>query len=213
MGFRFWVLGAGLSFTRTQNPTPNTRFHSSLIIPHSSFFLLVTQALNRVEARGLARGPDAEDQPDEDGDDEAGDDRPERYRGGQDGEEEGDYLADADGEDDADDAADEGQGHCLVKKLPDDVSPSRADGLSDAYLLRALGHRDEHDVHHADSADEQADRGDSDGEQADHRRDAVELLYDLVGGAEVKVIRLVELHAATTAQNLLRLVKRLAQLT
>src|SRR5205085_9264232 len=131
--------------------------HSSLIIPHSSFFLLVTQALNRVEARGLARGPDAEDQPDEDGDDKAGDDRPERYRGGQDGEEEGDYLADADGEDDADDAADEGQSHRLVEELSNYVAPSRADGLSDTYLLRALRDGDEHDVHHADAADEQAD--------------------------------------------------------
>src|SRR5205085_26288 len=67
----------------------------------------ITQTLNRVEARSLACGPDAEDEADEDRDDESGDDRPERYRRRQHGEEEGDDLADADGEDDADDAAEE----------------------------------------------------------------------------------------------------------
>ncbi len=37
-------------------------------------------------------------------------------------------------------------------------SPSaRADGLANADLLRPLGDGDEHDVHHADAADEQAD--------------------------------------------------------
>src|SRR5205085_12152379 len=42
--------------------------------------------------------------------------------------------------------------------------------------------------------------------------DAVELLDELVGGAEVEVVRLVELHAAPPPQYLLRLVERRAQL-
>ena len=50
--------------------------------------------------------------------------------------------------------------HGLDQELREDVAPPRADRLADADLARALGHRHEHDVHDADPADEQRDRGD-----------------------------------------------------
>ncbi len=43
-----------------------------------------------------------------------------------------------------------------------------ADGEADADLARPLGHRDQHDVHDADAADEQADAGDRRQEAGQH---------------------------------------------
>ena len=48
----------------------------------------------------------------------------------------------------------------LDQKLQQDRAPLGADGLADADLARPLGHRDEHDVHDADAADEQRQPGD-----------------------------------------------------
>ena len=61
---------------------------------------------------------------------------------------------------DADEPAEHREQDRLDDELADDVRPARPDRLADADLARALGDRHEHDVHHADPADEQRDRRD-----------------------------------------------------
>ena len=63
-------------------------------------------------------------------------------------------------DDDADERADDRQQHRLGDELHDDVGLGGADRLADADLARSLGDGDQHDVHDADAADEQAQRGD-----------------------------------------------------
>ena len=58
------------------------------------------------------------------------------------------------------DAAEQADRGRLEQELGQDAPPRGADRLADADLARALGDRDEHDVHHADAADEQRDAGD-----------------------------------------------------
>ena len=61
---------------------------------------------------------------------------------------------------DAQGSADEGEHQRLDKELHQDVTAARADGLQQADLFGALGHADQHDVHHADSADAEGERAD-----------------------------------------------------
>ena len=62
-----------------------------------------------------------------------------------------------------------------------------ARSLSRTPISVVLGDRNQHDVHHADAADEQAEAGKSDRDEHDHRKDGVEATHDLVGG-EVEVV-------------------------
>ena len=58
----------------------------------------------------------------------------------------------------------------LDQELQQHLALQRADREADADLARALGHRHEHDVHDADAADEQADRGDGAEQRGQHLR-------------------------------------------
>ena len=60
----------------------------------------------------------------------------------------------------------------LDQELQQHLPRPRADGQADADLARPLGHGDEHDVHDADAADEQADAGDG-GQQRGHHLGAM----------------------------------------
>ncbi len=55
---------------------------------------------------------------------------------------------------------DEGEGEAFEQELREDVAAARAEGLEQADLARALGDRDEHDVHDADAADAKRHRAD-----------------------------------------------------
>ena len=55
----------------------------------------------------------------------------------------------------ADNSAQRAKRHRLDQKLHEDVATLRADRFTNADLARPLGHADEHDVHHADSANQQ----------------------------------------------------------
>ena len=57
------------------------------------------------------------------------------------------------------DAADAGERDGLDEELEQHLAGAGADGEADADLAGALGDGDEHDVHDADAADEQADAG------------------------------------------------------
>ena len=67
-----------------------------------------------------------------------------------------------------DDAAEGGQHHRLDQELQQDVALQRADREPDADLARALGDRDQHDVHDADAAHQQADAGDGAEQRGQH---------------------------------------------
>ena len=60
----------------------------------------------------------------------------------------------------AEHATDPGEQRGLDEELREDVAVTGADRLADADLTGALGDGHQHDVHHADAADEQRDRGD-----------------------------------------------------
>ena len=85
-------------------------------------------------------------------------------------------------EQDADHSAEARQRDRLDEELIEDVPAARADRLADAYLTGPLVHRDEHDVHDPDAADEQrdpADRAEQERERAGHgaeRRERVVLI-------------------------------------
>ena len=66
----------------------------------------------------------------------------------------------ADTEGDAHEAPDEGERHRFDEELQQDVPPARPHCHAQANLTRALGDRNQHDVHDADAADEQRHRGD-----------------------------------------------------
>ena len=69
-----------------------------------------------------------------------------------------------DGDDDSQHATKKRQGHRFEEELTDDVALARADCFSNADFARALGDAHQHDVHHADAADQQTDSGDGDRE-------------------------------------------------
>ena len=62
------------------------------------------------------------------------------------------------GEQDADETAEGGKHHGLHQELQQHFALQGADGQTDADLPGAFGHRDQHDVHDADAAHQQADR-------------------------------------------------------
>ena len=87
----------------------------------------------------------------------------------------------------ADDSAEEGHGRRFDQELRHDVAAARAERLAHTDLARALGDRDQHDVHDDDAADDQRDSGerDEDGKEAgaDALPDADEGLVGIDGEA------------------------------
>src|SRR5947209_19241410 len=74
--------------------------------------------------------------------------------------------------------------------LHEDVSAAGADGFADANFLGALGDADEHDVHHANAADEQADGGDDEGEGDDGAGEILPEVGDQIGRSDLEVVGL-----------------------
>src|SRR5438132_14390411 len=106
-----------------------------------------------MQGGGFGGRVDAEEEADAGGDDQGGDDGggaddrvPAAERGQQ------DRAADADA--DADEAADQGDDRRFDQELQHDVARRGADRFPDADLAGPLGHRDEHDVHDPDAADD-----------------------------------------------------------
>ena len=107
---------------------------------------------------------------------------------------------------DADDAAGAGESHGFEKKLPGNVLAARPDRLAHADLARALGDGDQHDVHHAHSADQQANRAEHDHGEHDAADDVVELLHHLDLRLDGKIVRFVVGNVAAAAQHFADLV-------
>ena len=91
-------------------------------------------------------------------------------------------------ENDADDAADDGQKHRFEQELRQDVAVFRAEGFAQADLARALRHRDQHDVHDADAADEQRDRRHRDQEPRQRAGDRAERVGQRLLGLDGEVV-------------------------
>ena len=99
-----------------------------------------------------------------------------------------------------------------IRNWPNDVAAARAEGLANADLARALGDADQHDVHHADAAHQQAEAGDGDGDQPDQAGDAVELLDDLVRRGEAEIVLRAGRNTADFPQDVLHLLEGLLAL-
>src|SRR5690349_3697125 len=168
---RAWGGGDVVPSSHTPLPTP----------------LFVSQRLNRIQSRGLVCRDDAEQDAGERGHEEGDDHRPQRnvsrHRRKQ-GEERGYHGA----PDHAHDAADDREGRRLHEELPEDFPPRSPEGLADADLPGALGHRDHHDRHDAHAAHHEPDRREGEHDQTKHERDPVQLLEDLVLGNGGKVV-------------------------
>src|SRR6185436_19406742 len=115
------------------------------------------------------------------------------------------YLAGPDGQQHAKRTAEKRQHHRFEEKLPHDIAATRANRFANANLFRSLSHTNEHDIHHADTADQQAQTRDRNRNQSNHRRDAVKLFDKLVSRLNIEVIRIAKLHMTTAAQNFFRL--------
>ena len=153
------------------------------------------ERLDGVEAGGAAGREIAEDDADRrreqegDGDDLRVDDQ--RHL-----EELGGDRRQAEAEEDADDAAEQRQHHRLDQELHQHLAGFGADRQADADLARALGHRDQHDVHDADAADQQADAGDRRQQTGEHAGDAGEHAGDLRHVEDAEIVALADCRYA-----------------
>src|SRR5262249_48791410 len=110
-------------------------------------------------------------------------------------------------------AAGSGQRHRFQQELPGNVLAFRANRFADANFSRAFGHAHKHDVHHADSADEQSDRAQHHRAQVHHGHDVVELIDLLCRRGDRKIVFAVVGHVTTTTQDLRRFVHHQIQLS
>ena len=89
---------------------------------------------------------------------------------------------------DAEQAADAGEHDGLDQELLGDVAPLGAQGAADADLAGPLGDGRQHDVHDADAADQQRDRGDRAEDDAELPGRLLGLEQQVVGDDHVDVL-------------------------
>ena len=83
---------------------------------------------------------------------------------------------------DADRAGGDGDDRRLEDQLHEEIAMRRAERLAQADLAGALGHRDQHDVHHADGADRQGEHaagGEEDRDGGQDRSDQLDGVGDV----------------------------------
>src|SRR4029450_15312 len=148
--------------------------------------LFVAERFDRIEACGLARRPYSEDQTYRDRNHKTSYDSPCRNGCRQGGNQRDDDIAGADSQDDSENPAYSGESHGLEKKLEDNIAPGGANRFPNADLPRPFRYRNQHDVHHADAANQESDARYSDGYKADGSRDGIELRNDTIRGRKVE---------------------------
>ena len=119
---------------------------------------------------------------------------------------------DAGAEGDADDAADGAERDGFDQKLDEDVVALGADGFAHADFAGALGDGDQHDVHHADAADDEAYRRYREHEDENQAADFLPELEEIVGSENRKVVRLVVGEAAFAAEKVAHFVDGLVDI-
>ncbi len=92
------------------------------------------------------------------------------------------------------------------QKLPKNILLARADRFANADFARALRDGDEHDIHHADSADEQADRADREHHHENSRRDLLPQIDERIRRKYFEIIGLVRRQPPQPPQHLTRFV-------
>src|SRR5271156_175578 len=92
---------------------------------------------------------------------------------------------------DADDSTRAGQSNGFGEELANDVPSSSADRFTHSDFASALRHRHKHDIHHTNSADEEANGTDHDHRNGNRSRDLAELARKSFRTGNSKIIRLV----------------------
>src|SRR5260370_2216873 len=119
-----------------------------------SRMLLVAQRLNRIEVGRLPRRIDAEDKSHRGRGDE-GEYRPvQRHGGRKRWKHRWDDRSDERAQQEPDHSADGGKHDSLKRELHEDVALAGAHGFAHSDFARALGHRNQHDVHYAHAAND-----------------------------------------------------------
>ena len=95
--------------------------------------------------------------------------------------------------------------------MPRNVAAARANGLADTNFAGPLGNTDQHNVHDADAANEQADRTDNEGGDGHHAENVVKFLDLHFGGLDGKVVFSAVGHITAALQDVPRLVYGLAK--
>src|SRR6266481_4346668 len=167
--------------------------------PSASF---VSQANDGVEIGREVRGIVAEEQSHADGNHEPDRNPKVRQRGGNRRYESAHQCGYARPDQNADGPADQSEHHRFQQELQADIRAARADCFAHANFLGALGHRDEHDIHHTDAAYEQPDRTDDGGENHQRASELVPEIAEEVRRAQLEIIFLPSRDAAEAAQRL-----------
>ncbi len=159
--------------------------------------LLSRQRRHRIEARRVAGRHVAEGDADHgrghDGDDNRCGriDQPKSHIEGV------EQRAEAEREADPQRAADQAHQHGLDQELLQDIGLAGADRHPHADLADALGDRHQHDVHHADPADDQRDHRDGGDQQRQDLGGALDGAADVVGVEDEEVLAVVALRQET----------------
>src|SRR5439155_11715167 len=90
----------------------------------------------------------------------------------------------------------------LDQELQKDVAAFCADGFADADFPRTLRDADEHDVHHADAADEQTDGGNAKHQEKNQKTDFVPEVEKIIRSEKREIIGLVAGKAALAAKEI-----------
>src|SRR5260370_11951144 len=100
----------------------------------------------------------------------------------------------------ADGSAQACERHGFRDELEADIELAGAYGFTNADLAGALSYAHEHDVHYADSTDQQANGYDTHHQRQNPGHDLTKLLACLLGGADSKIVRHVQRDATTPPQ-------------
>src|SRR5579859_4671620 len=102
----------------------------------------------------------------------------------------GDHPADQDSNNSADGA----ERDRLQRELEENIPLGRANGLAHTDFARALGDRDQHDVHHAYATDHETNAGDSEHEDENASGDLVPEIGQRVWSEDREIVGLIEFH-------------------
>ena len=136
--------------------------------------LFIAEGVDGVETAGTVGGIDAEEEADGHGEEDGDSDGVETDDGAEVVDEGGGGNCAAGAEGDAEQAADEGEGDGFDEELAEDVAAFCANGFAEPDLAGSFGDADEHDVHDADAADDEADKGDGAEEEGHCAKDVSE---------------------------------------
>src|ERR1043166_4675693 len=150
-------------------------------------WLLVSQTHDGVKVRGAVGGVVAEEKAHTHRHRDAGH-HPERRHGRRNVREGAHHEREEAADQDPDDAADAGKGDGFEEKLRADIVSARADSFADADFAGALRDGDQHAVHHADAAHQQADRADHTGEQRHGAGELVPKIEEQAGIGDLEIV-------------------------